>query len=348
MPSQKHQWIAFAAPVHFRGRRTFTSQKYQWIAFAALTAAATQLAAPAYPQTYPTKPVRLVVPFVPGGGTDVLARAVAQHLSKALGGHVVVENRPGAGGTIGSDAVAKSAPDGYTLLMATNATLALAPGLYPKLGYDAGRDFTAVALVATGPSILVVHPQVPATDTAAFVRHVRANAGRLNYGSAGNGSMAHIATSLFDRAAVAQTVHVPFKGGAAAVQELVAGRLQFMIAGSVETIPLVQSGHLRALAVTSAGRFAGLPHLPPIGETLPGYEIVNWFGVVGPAGLPADVSGLLARHVREMLASKDAQELLLKQGVAATPMDGAPLREFIRADTAKWTREVRQMGIAPE
>lgn len=308
--------------------------------------AAALIASPAPGQTYPARPVRMVVPFTPGGGTDVIARTVAQHLSNALGGNVVVENRAGAGGTIGSDVVAKAAPDGYTLLMATNATLALAPGLYPKLGYDPVRDFVPIALVATGPSILVVNPQLPVTSTASFVAYAKANPGKLNYGSAGNGSMAHIATTVFDQMSGAQTTHIPFKGGALAVQELVAGRLQFMIAGPVETIPLVQSGHLRALAVTTANRFGGLPGLPPLAETLPGYDIVNWYAVVAPAGTPADIVALLARHVREMLANKDVQDLLVKQGVEAKPMDGQALRDFMRDDVQKWTRTVRQMNIA--
>ncbi|MFN0164148.1 MAG: Bug family tripartite tricarboxylate transporter substrate binding protein [Burkholderiales bacterium] len=300
----------------------------------------------AHAQAYPNRPVRLVVPFAPGGGTDVLARMLAQHLSKSLNGNVVVENRPGAGGTVGSDAVAKSGADGYTLLMGTNATLALAPGLYPRLGYDPVRDFTPIALVATGPSILVVHPQVAAADTAALLRLAKASAAKLNYGSAGNGSMAHISTSLFNRLGGADTVHVPFKGGAAAVQELVAGRLQFMIAGPVETLPLVQAGRLRALAVTTSQRFSGLPDLPPLADALPGYETANWFGIFGPAGLPGDIVGPLARAVRELLAQRDTQESLLKQGVEARPLDGAALREFFNAEVAKWTREVRAMGIA--
>ena len=299
-----------------------------------------------FSQAYPSRPVRLVVPFVAGGGTDALARVVAQHLSKALGGNVLVENRPGAGGTVGSESVAKAAPDGYTLLMGTNATLALAPGLYPKLGYDPVRDFTPISLLANGPNVLVVHSQIPAQDTASFLRYAKANPGKLNYGSAGNGSMAHISTSMFDRAGGVQTVHVPFKGGAAAVQELAAGRLQFMIAGPVETQPLVQSGHLRALAVTSKNRIPSMPHLPPIADTLPGYDIVSWYTVVGPPGLPAEIVATLAKHLREFTASKEGIDILTRQALEPKPMEGAALREFLSAETVKWTREIREMGIA--
>ena len=324
------------------------SRRIHPVLVAAAMCGAALMSAAAIGQTYPARPVRLVVPFAPGGGTDVIARMVAQHLSKGLGSNVLVENRAGAGGTIGSEAVAKAAPDGYTLLMGTNATLALAPGLYPKLGYDPVRDFLPVALVATGPSILVAHPQLPVADTAAFIAYAKANPGKLNYGSAGNGSMAHVSTALFNQMNGSQSTHIPFKGGAMAVQELVAGRLQFMIAGPVETVPLVQSGHLRALAVTTAGRFAGLPALPPLADNLTGYDITNWYGVVAPAGTPAESVALLARHVRDMLAQKEVQDLLLKQGVAAKSMDGAALRDFIRDEVQKWTRAVRQMGIAAE
>jgi len=273
---------------------------------------------------------------------------VAQHLSRALGGSVVVENRAGAGGTIGSNAAAKAAPDGYTLLIATNATFALAPGLYTQLNYDPARDFVPIALVATGPSILVVNPQSPVTSSAAFVAYAKANPDKLNYGSAGNGSMAHIATSLFNQLSGAKSTHVPFKGGAMAVQELVAGRLQFMIAGPVESIPLVQSGHLRALAVTTSTRFPSMPGLPPLAESLPGYDITNWYSLVAPAGTSVDIVNMLARHIRDMLAIKDVQEMLFQQGVEAKSMDGLALRDFMRDDMLKWTRTVRQMGIATD
>ena len=299
-------------------------------------------------QAYPSHPVRLVVPFGAGGGTDALARVVAQYLSKALGGSVIVENRPGAGGTIGSESVAKAAPDGYTLLMATNATLALAPGLYPKLKYDPVRDFTPISLLANGPNVLVVNSQIPAQDMASFLRYVKANPGKLNYGSAGNGSMAHISTSMFERAGGVQTLHVPFKGGAAAVLELAAGRLQFMIAGPVETQPLVQSGRLRALAVTSRSRSPSMPNLPPIADTLPGYDIENWYTVVGPQGLPTDIVATLAKHLRDFTGSNEGIDILTNLTFEPKPMEGAALREFISTETVKWTREIREMAIVVE
>jgi tripartite-type tricarboxylate transporter receptor subunit TctC len=298
---------------------------------------------------YPERPIRLVVPFGPGGGTDILARVVADRLGRALGESVVVENKPGAGGTIGSDFVAKSKPDGYTLLMGTNATLALAPGLYKRLPYDPVKDFTPVESVASGPSILVVSPSLPATDVKSLVQYLKEHPGELNYGSAGNGSMAHIATSLLDRMAGTKAVHIPFKGGAAATQELVAGRLQFMIAGSVETVPLMEAGKVRALAVTTSKRFPGLPELPTIAEAgIPGYEITNWFGVFAPAGTAPDVVKLLADRLAPMLADPAVRDAFLKQGVQPFPKGPAAYKDFVRHEVEKWTREVRQLNIATD
>jgi tripartite-type tricarboxylate transporter receptor subunit TctC len=298
---------------------------------------------------YPDRPIHLVVPFGPGGGTDILARVVADHLGRALGASVVVENKPGAGGTIGSDFVAKSKPDGYTLLMGTNATLALAPGLYKNLPYDPAKDFIPVASIASGPSILVVNPSLPVTDLKSFIAYARAHPGELNYGSAGNGSMAHIATSLMDRMANERTVHIPFKGGAAATQELVAGRLQFMIAGPVETVPLVQAGKVRALAVTGSSRFPGFPDLPTLAEAgIPGYEITNWFGVFAPAGTPPEIVNVLAQKIAPMLADPAVKQAFLKQGVEPAPMEPGAYKAFVSTEVDKWTREVRRLNIATD
>ena len=307
------------------------------------------VAAGAATAAYPDRPIRLVVPFAPGGGTDILARLVADRLSRDLGSPVVVENKPGAGGTIGSDFVAKAKPDGYTLLMGTNATLALAPGLYKQLPYDPVKDLTPVAAIASGPSILVVAPSLPAADVKALVAYLKERPGQLNYGSAGNGSMAHIATALMDRTAGTKSVHIPFKGGAAATQELVAGRLQFMIAGPVETVPLIDSGKVRALAVTGSTRFAGLPNLPTIAEAgIPGYEINNWFGIFAPAGTPQDIVDLIAARIAPMLADPAVKEAFLRQGVQPEVMTPAAYRSFVQRDVEKWTRDVRDLGITTD
>jgi len=298
---------------------------------------------------FPDRPIHLVVPFGPGGGTDILARIVADHLGRALGSPVVVENRPGAGGTIGSDYVAKAKPDGYTLLMGTNATLALAPGLYRRLPYDPVKDYMPVESIASGPSVLVVNPSVPVTDVKSLVSYIKAHPGKLNYGSAGNGSMAHIATSLMNKMTGTETVHIPFKGGAAATQELVAGRLQFMIAGSVETVPLIDAGRVRALAVTTSTRFPTFPTLPTMSEAgIPGYEITNWFGLFAPAGTPSDVVNLLAEKVGASLADPALKEAFLKQGVEPFPMGPASYSNFVRKEVEKWTRAVREMNIASD
>jgi len=296
---------------------------------------------------YPDKPIRLVVPFGAGGGTDVLARLLADRLARSLGVSVIVDNKPGAGGTIGTDSVAKARPDGYTLLMGTNATLALAPGLYRQLPYDPIGDLTPITSFASGPSVLVVNVAVPAQDVPSLISYIKSNPDKLNYGSAGNGSMAHIATGLFNQKANVKTVHIPFKGGAAAMQELVAGRLQFMVAGPVETIPLSDAGKVRALAVTSKTRFAGLPNLPTLAEAgLPGYEIANWFGVFGPKALPDEVVQVLVPKVQQVLEDPTVRDAMLKQGVQPEISSAADFRDFVRSEVVRWTRDVKQMNIS--
>jgi len=206
-----------------------------------------------------------------------------------------------------------------------------------------------VASIAGGPSILVVNPALPVTDVKSLLAYLKAHPGELNYGSAGNGSMAHIATALMNRTAATTTTHIPFKGGAAATQELVAGRLQFMIAGPVETVPLIDAGKVRALAVTSGTRFAGLPNLPTMGEAgLPGYEITNWFGVFAPAGTPADIVDLLAAKIGAFLGDAALRDTFLKQGVQPFALAPAPYREFVAKEVDKWTRDVRQLSITAE
>jgi len=297
---------------------------------------------------YPDKPVRIIVPFGPGGGTDLIARSLAQRLSERIGQPFVIENKPGAGGTIGTDAVAKARPDGYTLLMATNATLALAPGLYKNLPFNPLADLTTVAVVASGPSVLVVHPSLPVKDFREFLAYARANPGKLNYGSAGNGSMAHVATAILARDAGLDVVHVPFKGGAAAVSELVAGRLSFMVAGPVETLPQVQSGALRALGITTANRLTSVDIAPIAAQGVAGFDVANWFAVCAPVGTPPPILERLNREINTILAQPEVKQTLERQGVEAKPMDLRAAQAFVAAEVTKWPPLVAASGARVE
>ena len=236
-------------------------------------------------QAYPSRPIRLVVPFTPGGSTDILARAIGLELGKAWNASVVVENVPGAGGAIGADKVAKAAPDGYTLLMGHIGTLAVNPSLYPKLPYQPLKDFTPVAWVANVPNVLVLHPSTPAANMKAFVAHAKANPGRLNYGSGGNGSAANLATEYLKMRTNISLVHIPYRGTAPAVNDLVAGQTQVLFTGVPAVIAQVRSGQLKALAVSGKARVEALPDVPTVNEALglKDFEADQWYGVVAPA-----------------------------------------------------------------
>jgi tripartite-type tricarboxylate transporter receptor subunit TctC len=305
------------------------------------------VAAPASAQGggYPGKPIRIVVPFPPGGTTDILARAVGQQLAQAWGQQVIVDNRPGAGGNIGSELVAKSAPDGYTLLMGTVGTHAINPSLYAKMPYDHVKDFTPVILVAGVPNVLVVHPSVPANTVAELIAYGKANPGKLNFASSGSGTSIHLAGELFKVQTGLQMTHVPYKGSAPAIQDLLGGQVQLMFDNLPSALPQIKAGKLRALGVTSATRAAALPDVPTIAESgLPGFEASSWFGLLAPAGTPADVVARLDAEVAKWLASPEAKEKLLAQGAIAgggTPEDFA---KHIAAETAKWAKVVKESG----
>jgi tripartite-type tricarboxylate transporter receptor subunit TctC len=287
------------------------------------------------------------VPFAAGGGTDAAARLVAMPLGEALGQPVVVENRPGAGGTTGSDLVAKAAPDGYTLVLGTNATHAAAPGLYrDRLTYDPVQDFTAIGPVAEAPSVLVVHPSLPVASVPELIAYLRARSGAVAYGSAGSGSPAHLSAQLFQRLTGTVLLHVPYRGGAPAVTDLVAGRLGLMFAGPVETLPQVRAGALRALAVTTGERFPGLPDLPTVAEAgMPGYALAQWFGLFGPTGLPAAVTAKLAEALRQAVASPAAAERLATLGMAPVQAtDPAAYAAFVGRERDTWSRLAVEAG----
>ena len=294
---------------------------------------------------YPTKPVRLVVPFPPGGTTDILARAVAQKLSETWGQQVIVDNRPGAGGNIGSELVAKSAPDGYTLLMGTVGTHAINPSLYAKMPYDHVKDFTPVILVAGVPNVLVVNPAVPAQTVAELIAYAKANPGKLNFASSGSGTSIHLSGELFKVLTGVQITHVPYKGSSPALTDLVGGQVQMMFDNLPSSLQFIKGNRLRALAVTSTTRAAALPDVPTMVEAgVPGFEASSWFGVLAPAGTPREVVARINAEVAKWLATPDAREKMSAQGAIAaggTPEDFA---RHIGAETAKWAKVVKDSG----
>jgi tripartite-type tricarboxylate transporter receptor subunit TctC len=314
-------------------------------ALIALATLVAPLPAAAQGGAYPTKPIRIVVPFPAGGTTDILARAVAQQLSQAWGQQVIVDNRPGAGGNIGSELVAKSAPDGYTLLMGTVGTHAINPSLYAKMPYDHVKDFAPVILVAGVPNVLVVHPSVPANTVAELIAYGKANPGKLNFASSGSGTSIHLAGELFKVQTGLQMTHVPYKGSAPAIQDLLGGQVQLMFDNLPSALPQIKAGKLRALGVTSASRAAALPDVPTIAESgLPGFEASSWFGLLAPAGTPRDVIARLDAEVAKWLATPDAKEKLLAQGAIAAGGTPDDFTRHIAAETAKWAKVVKESG----
>src|SRR2546421_779554 len=293
---------------------------------------------------YPTRPARLVVPFPAGGTTDLLARAAAQKLSEAWGQQVIVDNRPGAGGNIGAELVAKSAPDGYTLLMGTVGTHAINASLYAKMPYDHVKDFTPVILVAGVPNVLVVNPQLPVNTVPELIAYAKANPGKLNFASSGSGTSIHLSGELFKTMTGVQMTHVPYKGSAPALTDLIGGQVQLMFDNLPSSLTFIKAGKLRALGVTSAMRAAALPDTPTVADFVPGFEASSWFGLLAPAGTPREIVVKINGEVAKWLASPDAKEKLAAQGAnvaSGTPEDFA---KHIQAETAKWAKVVKESG----
>jgi tripartite-type tricarboxylate transporter receptor subunit TctC len=317
----------------------------RWLNRAALAAVVATVALGASAQNYPTKPIRVVVPFPAGGTTDVLARAAAQKLTETLGQAAVVDNRPGAGGNIGAELVAKSPPDGYTLLMGTVGTHAINPSLYPKMPYDHVRDFAPIILVAGVPNVLVINPALPVNSVQELIAYAKANPGKLNFASSGNGTSIHLSGELFKTMTGLQIAHIPYKGSAPALQDLVGGQVQLMFDNLPSSLALIKAGRLKALAVTSRERAAALPDVPTMAEAgLPGFEASSWFGLLAPAGTPQPIIARLNGDVAKWLASPEAKDKLLAQGAIAaggTPEDFA---RQIAAETAKWQKVVKDSG----
>jgi tripartite-type tricarboxylate transporter receptor subunit TctC len=321
-------------------------------ASAALAAWPLVAAAPATrAQAFPSRPVRIVVPHAAGGNSDAFARIVAQRLGERLGQSVVVENRTGAGGTIACASVARAPADGYTLVVADNGTHAVAPQLYgARLQYDVFRDFTPVSLAATFPTVLLLHPSVPANSPREFVALVRAQPGRLTYSSAGTGNGSHLAQTVFLHAAGGlEMIHVPYKGGAPAIQALIAGEVQ-MTAVSVNTsLPHIRSGRAKALALASGKRSPALPDLPTLAESgIAGAEADNWLALLGPPNLPAEVAATLTREVNATLLLADVKDRLAGIGLEVVAGDARQYLELLRVDVVKWTEAVRRSGAVAE
>lgn len=295
-------------------------------------------------EPYPSKPIRMIVAYPAGGGTDILARMVGQKLSEALGQTIVVDNRGGANGNIGSELAAKSPPDGYTLLMGT-ANLTVNPSLYRKLAYQPLRDFSPIALITQQPNILVVHPSVPAKSVSELIALAKSKKVLLNFASNGAGASSHLSGELMKTKAGIDMNHVPYKGAGPAIIALLANEVQLMFANTLAALPHVRNARLRALAITSAKRSPALPELPTMAESgLPDYEVVAWYGVLAPTGTHKDIVTKLNQEIVNVVRQPDIQERLLKE--AATPVGSTPeeFSAFMKAETAKWAKVIADSG----
>jgi len=297
-------------------------------------------------QPYPSRPVRMLVPFSPGGASDTAARVVGQHLAPRLGQQIVIENRPGAGGTIGTELAARAAPDGHTLLMGSNTEIVINPNLYRKLPYDTVRDFVPISLVANTPLILVVHPSLPVKTVKELIALARAKPGQIDYASSGNGSTVQLAAEMFKTMAGVNLRHIPYQGSAPAVTQTMAGEAQLMMPAMPAALQQARAGKLRALAVTSPGRVAAAPELPTVAEAgVPGYEIGIWNGLVAPAGTPKPVLDRLYDEVVKVVALPEVKQSFANIGaetLSSTPQEFAAL---IKAELAKYAKVVKDAGV---
>jgi tripartite-type tricarboxylate transporter receptor subunit TctC len=309
--------------------------------------AASLAATAAQAQTWPSKPVRYVVPFPPAGATDILARIMAEKLSGPFGQSVVVENRPGAAGNVGTEFVAKSPPDGYTILQLTVAQ-SISATLYEKLNYGLEKDLIPVAMIALVPNVMIVNPSVPAKSVAEFIALARSRPGRINFASSGSGTSIHMSAEMFKMLTGVNIVHIPYKGSGPALADLMGGQVDVMFDNLTSSIGLIRSGKLRALAVTTSTRYQELPDVPTVQETVPGYEATAWFGIVAPAGTPREVVMRINGEVNRALAHADVKEKLAQQGALARSWTPEEFGSFIHNEVVKWSKVVKASGAKVE
>lgn len=294
--------------------------------------------------TFPQKPVRIVVPFSPGGGTDLIARTLGNEMSKDLGQTVIIENKPGAGTIIGTDAIAKAPPDGYSLVMASFAH-AVNPSLQSKLPFDNAKAFAPVILVGRGPNVLVVRPSSPFKTVADVLAAAKADPGKLTYASQGAGTSAHLAGEMFDNLAKVKTLHIPYRGAGPAMTDLMGGQVEMFFGTAAAVAPFVDRGQLRAIAVTSAVPSAAFKGIPTIGATVPGYAVESWYGLYAPAGTPKDVIARLNAAARKAARSPEFSQKVEAEGLNISAGDPAELDTYVRAEEARWARIVKENGI---
>ncbi len=313
---------------------------------ALLAAACTAFAAPAaLAQKFPDKPIRFIVPFPPGGGNDILARAIAPKMGEFLGQPVVIDNRAGAGGNIGTDLAAKSPPDGYTIVIASNQ-VTINPWLYAKLPFDIEKDFVAVAQAATVPMVLAVHPSVPANTLKEFIALAKASPGKFNHSTPGNGTPQHIAFEVFNHAAGVQVTHIAYKGTGPAIADLIGGQVQSAIGTMASLEQHVKAGKLRALGVTTPKRSPAMPNVPTIAEAgLPGFEVPLWYSILAPAGTPKEIVARLSGDISKALAVPETRERLTAQGFDVNYLNPEQMSDLIRNDIARWQKSIKDIGL---
>jgi tripartite-type tricarboxylate transporter receptor subunit TctC len=315
---------------------------------AAVVAAALLTATAAQAQQYPSKSIRIVVPFAPGGTSDILARALGPHITTAWGQPVIVENRTGANGNVGADYVTKSAPDGYTMLLSDVGALSINPSVYANMPFDPAKDFSPIVMVSYSPHVLAVHPSVPVNSVQELIAYARANPGKMNFANSGTGGAPHLAGVEFAARTGVQWTYIPYKGGSAAVIDVIAGNANVLFNGMLATYPSVKGGRLKGLAVSGAARVPSAPELPTIAETLPGFVTGSYQGLLAAAGTPRDIVAKLNGELTRILNTAEMKEFLAKQGTEVRSGTPEALGNFIATEKARWAKVVKEAGIKAE